>query len=84
MPITIQLDEVPSGYALSSVRNSESVQAVLKEFTSSEDGAEFVGRLEGWPSFFLIRLGKPWHNQAFWGGIDHLLEPIRIGRTNDT
>lgn len=47
MPVTIQLDHHPVGYVLEPALGGESVHVRSKEFTTSEDGNDFISRLEG-------------------------------------
>jgi hypothetical protein len=70
MPYEIVLEVIPAGYTLSSAKKGERVDVIVKEFTSTEDGDLFVGRLDGFPTEILQlipgRLFTP-------SNIDHLL-----------
>jgi hypothetical protein len=45
MPHEIVLDDLPAGYSLSHTKQGEKARIFTKEFTSSEDGDEFIARL---------------------------------------
>jgi hypothetical protein len=49
MPFEIELDNLPAGYAVSAARPGEEVAVQTIEFVSTEDGDEFISRLEGLP-----------------------------------
>ncbi len=53
MPFDIEIIELPAGYSESTVRGGEDVKVSQMGFYSSEDGEEFIKRLEGWPNYFL-------------------------------
>lgn len=75
MPYEITLDERPAGYAMHDATGVEgqSVEVVVREFTSSEDGELFVTRLEGLPATLIHKL--PVRVQP--SQIDHLLALVR-------
>ncbi|HEV8717539.1 MAG TPA: hypothetical protein VGX03_32550 [Candidatus Binatia bacterium] len=77
MPYEIQLDERPAGYALEAASGEEGrpVKIAAREFTSSEDGALFISRLEGWPAGILAKL--PPEANAKPSLVDHLVAVIR-------
>lgn len=58
MPYEIKLDQTPGGYAMDDATGVEgsSIRVVVQEFTSSDDGEEFITRLEGLPSIILRKL----------------------------
>ena len=70
MPYEVLLEEIPAGYTLSSVRKGEQVDVIVKEFTSTEDGDLFVGRLDGFPTQ-ILHLIPEIHSSP--STIDHLL-----------
>lgn len=53
MPVEIDLIRLPVGYSESSARGGGMIKVSQKGFYSSEDGEEFINRLEGWPDYFL-------------------------------
>lgn len=79
MPVEITFDILPAGYALSSGRTGETVTVATREFVSSEDGADFISRLEGLPSVILEKV--PLNQRPFPSQIDHMLAIIRKDKT---
>lgn len=79
MPFDLILSEIPSGYSLSSARPGEKVNVAFREFLSSEDGDDFIRRLEGFPNAILSQL-PPAHRPRP-SQIDHLLIIIRRDQT---
>lgn len=75
MPVIIELDKLPAGYALESAKNGEDVQVAIREFVSSEDGELFISRLEGFPSQLLNEL--PAQSGMLPSRVDHLLAIIK-------
>jgi hypothetical protein len=79
MPFEIQFDFLPGGYAAENGRAGEQLPVIVREFTSSEDGNLFVGRLEGLPRDVIAKLpGAGFNLEAT---VDHLLAIIRPDRT---
>jgi hypothetical protein len=79
MPFQIALDSLPGGYTLSAALPGETVSVALTEFTSSEDGDLFIGRLEGLPAHLVGKL--PIESNIRPGTIDHLLAVILPDRS---
>jgi hypothetical protein len=78
MPRTIQLANLPVGYCMAVAVGGEHVPVRQKEFLTSEDGNEFVTRLEGMSNFFASVFGP--------GGIppsqvDHFLAVVHPDRS---
>ena len=69
MPFEIDLEERRVGFAASSVRAGESAEIVYCEFTSTEDGGDFIQRIEGATSGILQRLPS----QISPSQVDHML-----------
>jgi hypothetical protein len=80
MPHEITFDTLPMGHAAESVRNATRVRVRTTEFLSTEDGQEFIRRLERMPMEILGmvaaqgRIIPP-------SQVDHLLAIIRPDRT---
>ncbi len=74
MPLRVKFDQLPAGYALTAARPGERASIVVSEFTSSEDGALFVGRLEGLPNDVLNAL--PADKRVVPSQVDNLLAII--------
>jgi hypothetical protein len=79
MPYTVSLDGLPSGYSLSAARAGERVQIQVTEFTSSEDGDLFIGRLDGLPTELLGKI--PSERRPRPSAIDHLLAIVHRDQT---
>lgn len=75
MPYEINFPRVPGGYALTSALTGEQVSVAIAEFSSSEDGDEFIQRLEGLPEAIIRML--PGRNDIRPSTVDHLLVLIR-------
>lgn len=75
MPIEITLKDIPAGHALTPGRKGENIAVARQEFLSSEDGINFVRRLEGFPNIILSQL--PLERRPLQSAIDHLLVIIR-------
>jgi hypothetical protein len=78
MPRQIQLDYLPAGYAMGVAAKGESVSVRRKEFLTSEDGNEFITRLEGVSACFASVFGP--------GGtppsqVDHFLAVLHPDRS---
>ena len=75
----IDFDNPPAGHALSFANDGESVQVMCREFTSTEDGQDFIQKLEGFPNTILHQLPcqiKP-------SQVDHMLAIFfRDGKAN--
>jgi hypothetical protein len=79
VPHNVKLEGLPIGVALSSARDGEPVSVARLEFTSSEDGDEFITRLDGLPLQLLSRL--PSSPDIRPSQIDHMLILIRRDET---
>jgi len=60
MPFTVQLKELPCGYALDDATGVEGspTRVVVREFTSSEDGELLISRLDGWPTKYYLAIAN--------------------------
>lgn len=56
MPFKLKFDKPPMGYSANSASEGETVQIITMEFSSSEDGMDFIRLLEGFPSTIIERL----------------------------
>jgi len=79
MPHEIVFDDLPAGYSLSHTKLGEKALVCTRKFTSSEDGDEFIARLEGFPSQILNMLPSSANLRP--STIDHLLVIIRRDKT---
>lgn len=79
MPYEIVLNASPAGYSLSAGHAGEKVAVLARGFTSSEDGDEFIQRLEGFPNQVISLL--PQSSSIKPSQIDHLLVMIRRDKT---
>lgn len=79
MPQEICFENIPAGYSLSTSNGNEAgtVDVLVCEFTSSEDGDHFIKRLEGFPAEIVSKLSNPIKPSQ----IDHLLAVIRSDKT---
>ena len=78
MPYEITLEVAPAGYFGTSARAEEFAQVIFREFTSSEDGQQFIKRLEGGVDPILRELPI----QVLPSTIDHMLAIcLRDGKT---
>jgi len=71
--VEIDLGNPPAGYVLSSAKEGEYAQIAYREFTSTEDGQNFIQRLEGIPNNILQRLPS----QISPSQVDHMLAICR-------
>lgn len=69
MPVEVNLGRPPAGVAVSFARAGEKVKVRTLEFTSTEDGQHFVGRLEAFCTHILEGLPEPVSPSQ----VDHLL-----------
>ena len=69
----VELGDAPAGYAVTSGRSGEGVLIRFREFTSSEDGQDFIQRLEGIPNKILQLLPSPISPSQ----VDHMLAICR-------
>ena len=79
MPYQIQLDHLPLGYAATAARPGEKVWVCSRRFVSSEDGAEFLTLIEGFPSDVVGKLSQA--PGISCSTIDHMLVVIRRDKT---
>lgn len=79
MPHEIVFDDLPAGYSLSYTKKGEKALVRTIEFTSSEDGDEFIARLEGFPAQILSMLTSSANLKP--STVDHLLAIIRRDKT---
>jgi len=68
---TIKLDHPPAGYSANEAKSGESVSLITREFTSSEDGDEFISRLDGIPTEIINLLPKGQNIRC--STVDHML-----------
>ncbi len=69
----VELGDTPAGYFVTSGRSGEDVLVRIREFTSSEDGQDFIQRLEGIPNKLLQLLPSPISPSQ----VDHMLAICR-------
>ena len=69
----VELGDAPAGYAVTSGRSGEDVLVRIREFASSEDGQDFIQRLEGIPNKILQLLPSPISPSQ----VDHMLAICR-------
>ena len=75
MPFDINLEQLPAGYAFTSARSGECVGVRYRDFTSTEDGQQFIQRVESSTYDFLQpSLINP-------SQVDHLLAVCRNDRS---
>ncbi|MDT8338291.1 MAG: hypothetical protein RQ763_03730 [Sulfurimonas sp.] len=55
---TIKFDPPPAGYSATEARSGENVSLITRQFISSEDGDEFINRLDGIPTQVINLLPK--------------------------
>ena len=80
MPDEVQFEMLPAGHAAAAARKAdERVEVIMREFTSSEDGDIFVGRLEGFPAELIGML--PPDARVNPSSVDHILAVVRRDRT---
>jgi len=79
MPYQFTFDRTPGGYSVNAARLGEQVHITSTEFTSSEDGRDFVTKLEGLPDEILRKL--PLGQRVLPSQVDHLLAIIRRDKT---
>jgi hypothetical protein len=79
MPHEITLNGLPAGYTITAAKSGELTQIQTMGFTSSEDGEDFITRLEGLPDDLLCRL--PPEQRVSPSQVDHLLAIIRRDHT---
>ncbi len=79
MSFEISLKELPAGYSLSSACKGDHVRIAFCEFLSSEDGDNFISRLDGFPSEIISQL--PSSAGVAPSRVDHLLAIIRKDKT---
>ena len=59
MPRTIHLDTPIHGFCMNCALEGEPASVVSKEFSSSEDGNDFIARLEGTSTYFAEAFQSP-------------------------
>jgi hypothetical protein len=79
MPYEISFNDLPAGYSVTSANNGEMAMIAIREFISSEDGDEFISRLEGFPSEIIHML--PPERGIKPSIVDHMLVIIRRDKT---
>lgn len=79
MPYSIKLDGVPAGYAANAAKEGEQANIIVREFTSSEDGDLFIGKLDGFPLDLISKL--PAEASISPSNTDHLLAIIQRDQT---
>jgi hypothetical protein len=78
MPTEIQLDGLPSGIAQAIALPGEMVRITAAEFLSSENGSDFIQRLETIENMFQAFFGL---SKVFPSQVDHFVAIIRKDRT---
>lgn len=68
---TIKFDRPPAGYSATEAKGGEKVSLITREFTSSEDGDEFISRLDGIPTEVINLLPKD--QKIRCSTVDHML-----------
>lgn len=68
---SINFDQPPAGYSATEAKSGENVSIITREFTSSEDGDEFISRLDGIPTEVINLLPKDQNIRCSM--IDHML-----------
>lgn len=79
MPYEITFIDLPAGYIVAPVQEGGQVLIAIREFSSSEDGDVFIGRLEGIPSQIINML--PAEAGIKNSLVDHMLAIIRRDKT---
>src|SRR5581483_1990217 len=81
MPHEIIFDTLPAGHvAEAAAKQATTVRVHCTEFITTEDGQEFIQRLEGFPSEILGKIAKR-TGMIPPSQVDHLLAIIRLDRT---
>ncbi len=68
---TVKFDRPPAGYTATEARSGENVSLITREFTSYEDGDEFISRLDGIPTEVINLLPKDQNIRC--STLDHML-----------
>lgn len=68
---TIKFNHPPAGYCANEAKSGEKVSLITREFTSSEDGDEFISRLDGIPTEVINLLPKDQNIRC--STVDHML-----------
>lgn len=68
---TIKFNHPPAGYCANEAKSGEKVSLITREFTSSEDGDEFINRLDGIPTEVINLLPKDQNIRC--STVDHML-----------
>lgn len=79
MPYEITFEMTPLGHAAEAVRKGSSVKVCYSAFLSSEDGQEFIHRLEDFPNHLLGKI--PFEGRIPPSQVDHILAVIRRDKT---
>jgi hypothetical protein len=80
MPYEIVFDNLPGGYSPPrGIKSGEEYTPVVAGFSSSEDGDDFIAKLEGWPTTILNMLPVP--EKFSPSCVDHLFAIIRQDKT---
>lgn len=74
MPYQVHFENRPAGYAASAARGPGSLQVIVTEFVSSEDGDKLIERLEGLPSQVIAML--PSEAKIKPATLDHMLAVV--------
>jgi hypothetical protein len=75
MPHEISFEMVPLGHSAEAAREATTVKVCMTAFLSSEDGQEFIRRLEGFPTELLSKL--PPNRRVNPSQADHIVAVIR-------
>lgn len=79
MPFEVTFDNLPAGVSMTAVRRGETATVLMTEFVSTEDGQQFVDRLEGFVDSALRLI--PESKQPLPSQIDHMLVIVRPDRS---
>ena len=79
MPFKIELENLPAGYSMSAVKGGGKVEVAVSGFYSSEDGDEFIQKLEGFPNEIISKL--PMSLGIRPSTVDHLIVIIDRDKT---
>lgn len=80
MPHEVKLEQLPAGYAAESAHGAGDVAVWMRGFVSSDQGADFLKLIEGFPSEILQKLSddRPVRPST----VDHMLVIIRRDKTS--
>lgn len=79
MPHEVKLEQLPAGYAAESAHGAGEVAVWMRGFVSSDQGADFLTLIEGFPSEILQKLSDD--RPVSPSTVDHMLVIIRRDKT---